>query len=98
MFSVPEMYLWMIPLLPLLSSVVIVAAGRRWFPHQCHIPCIAGAVGACVFSILAFSAVAASADPVVPEANTAVKGLITAGTNGSVRETSSRISPYAPTL
>jgi len=57
MFSVSEMYLWMIPLLPLLGSVVIVAVGRRWFPDQCHIPCIAGAVGACAFSILAFMAV-----------------------------------------
>jgi proton-translocating NADH-quinone oxidoreductase chain L len=81
MFSVPEIYLWMIPLLPLLSSVVIVTAGRRWFADKCHIPCIAGAVGACVFSILAFTAVAASADPVVPEGSKAVKGLITLGTD-----------------
>ena len=81
MFSVPEMYLWMIPFLPLLGSVVIVAAGRFWFADKCHIPCIAGAVGACVFSILAFAAVAASADPVVPGGSKAVTGVITLGTD-----------------
>ena len=51
-------YLWLIPLLPLLGSVTIAAFGRRWFPDKCHIPCIAGAIGACVFSLIAFSAVA----------------------------------------
>jgi NADH-quinone oxidoreductase subunit L len=64
MFSYPEICLWLIPLLPLLGSVVIAAVGRRWFPDRCHIPCIAGAVGACAFSILAFIAVASSADPI----------------------------------
>jgi NADH-quinone oxidoreductase subunit L len=58
--------LWMIPLLPLLGSVVIVAIGRRWFPDKCHIPCIAGAVGACVFALLAFIAVASNDDPSRP--------------------------------
>jgi NADH-quinone oxidoreductase subunit L len=48
----------MIPLLPLLGSVTIAAVGRRWFPHKCHVPCIAGAVGACIFAIVAFIAVA----------------------------------------
>ncbi len=51
-------YLWMIPLLPLLGTVTIAAAGRRWFADQCHIPCIAGAVGACIFAIVAFVMVA----------------------------------------
>ena len=56
MFSTP-FYLWMIPLAPLLASVVIAAVGRRWFADKCHIPCIAGAVISCAFSILAFIAV-----------------------------------------
>ena len=51
--------LWMIPLLPLVGTVTIAAVGRHLFPDQCHIPCIAGAVGACAFSIVAFIAVAA---------------------------------------
>jgi NADH-quinone oxidoreductase subunit L len=51
-------YLWLIPLCPLLGSVTIAAAGRRWFPDKCHLPCIAGAIGACVFSLIAFIAVA----------------------------------------
>ena len=50
--------LWLIPLLPLLGGLTIVAVGRRWFADKCHLPCIAGAVGACVFSIVAFIAVA----------------------------------------
>ena len=50
--------LWMIPLFPLAATVVIATVGRRWFPAQCHLPCIAGAVGACVFAVLAFLAVA----------------------------------------
>jgi NADH-quinone oxidoreductase subunit L len=55
--------LWLIPLCPLLGSLIIAAVGRRWFADKCHIPCIAGAVGACVFSILAFFAVAGSDTP-----------------------------------
>src|SRR5262245_12076163 len=51
-------YLWLIPLCPLLGSVTIAAVGRRWFPEKAHIPCIAGAIAACVFSIIAFLAVA----------------------------------------
>jgi proton-translocating NADH-quinone oxidoreductase chain L len=50
--------LWMIPLLPLLGCVTIAAVGRRWFPAKCHIPCIAGAVGSCVFAVIAFIGVA----------------------------------------
>ena len=56
--------LWMVLFLPLLGSVTIVAIGRRWFPQYCHIPCIAGAVGACVFAILTLAAVTAG-EPVV---------------------------------
>ena len=57
MFSA-SMYLWLIPALPLLGAVVIATVGRRLFADKCHIPCIAGAVGACLFSILTFAAVA----------------------------------------
>src|SRR3954465_6633963 len=70
MFSV-ETCLWMIPLLPLRARGVIAAVGRHWFPDKCHIPCIAGAVGACVFSILTFIAVAASdVSPILTGQNT----------------------------
>src|SRR5687767_7197159 len=55
-----ELSLWLIPLLPLLASITIVAVGRRWFPQHCHIPCIAGAIGAFVFSVIAFVGVANS--------------------------------------
>ena len=55
-----EACLWLIPLLPLLGSIVIAAAGRRWFAEWCHIPCIAGAIGACVLSIIVFITVGAS--------------------------------------
>ena len=53
-----EFSLWMIPLLPLLGSVVIAAVGRRWFAEQCHLPCIAGAIGSCIFALVAFVGIA----------------------------------------
>ncbi|MSQ97071.1 MAG: NADH-quinone oxidoreductase subunit L [Gemmataceae bacterium] len=63
--------MWLIPLLPLLASVTIAAVGRRWFPDKCHIPCIAGAVGACMAAILVFVAVAAGDEaPIVTGQNT----------------------------
>src|SRR6266852_4451457 len=66
-----EFCMWMIPLLPLLGSVIIAAIGRRWFPERCHIPCIAGAVGACFFSILVFCAVASGdGKPILTGQNT----------------------------
>jgi len=55
-----ELCLALIPLMPLLGSVTIIVAGRRWFPHQCHLPCIAGAIAACVLSIVVFIGVATS--------------------------------------
>src|SRR5438105_2734092 len=58
MFSTPGLFLWLVPTLPLLGAIVIAAAGRRWFADQCHIPCIAAAVGACVCAIATFFAVA----------------------------------------
>ncbi len=42
----------MILLLPLLASVFIATIGRKLIPSLCHLPCIAGAVGACVFAVL----------------------------------------------
>jgi NADH-quinone oxidoreductase subunit L len=57
MFSV---CLALIPLLPLLASVVIATVGRQKFADKCHLPCIAGAVGACVLSIVTFIVVAVS--------------------------------------
>ena len=48
----------LIPILPLLASVVIATVGRQKFAEKCHLPCIAGAVGACVLSIVTFIGVA----------------------------------------
>jgi NADH-quinone oxidoreductase subunit L len=64
MFSYPEVCLWLLPLLPLMGSAVIAAVGRRWFPERSHIPCIAGAIGACALAILTLLAVASSNDPI----------------------------------
>src|SRR6476619_1482207 len=49
-----EFALWMILLLPLLGSVVVAIAARRWFAEESHWPTIVGAIGACGFAILAF--------------------------------------------
>lgn len=62
MFS-PEMCLWMIPFLPLLGSVIIVTLGRRMFPDRCHVPCIAGAIGACVCAVVVFVGVISETTP-----------------------------------
>lgn len=56
-----EFAMCLIPLLPLLASVTIAAAGRRWFPEQCHWPCIGGAVLAFVFALIVFVGVALNA-------------------------------------
>jgi proton-translocating NADH-quinone oxidoreductase chain L len=66
MSSLAETSVWLIPLLPLLGSVVIATVGRRFFADKCHLPCIAGAIGACVFAILTFIAVATGdGEPIV---------------------------------
>jgi NADH-quinone oxidoreductase subunit L len=59
-----EICLALIPLLPLLGSVTIAAVGRRWFPHQCHLPCIAAAVAACALSVVVFIGVATESAPI----------------------------------
>ncbi|MBI3821679.1 MAG: NADH-quinone oxidoreductase subunit L [Planctomycetes bacterium] len=64
MFDFGITCLWLIPLLPLAASVIIALFGRRWLPDQCHLPCIAAAIGACVFSVIAFSAVASEPQPI----------------------------------
>src|SRR5262245_24353734 len=53
-----EFALWMIVALPLLGSAVIAVFGRRWLGEQSHLPCIAGAIGAFLFAVLAFIGVA----------------------------------------
>ncbi len=60
MFSEPSQYLWLIPTLPLLGSVVIALFGKTFLKEQSHWPCILGAVGACVVSVIALLGVAAS--------------------------------------
>lgn len=50
-------YLWLIPALPLLGSGLIAALGPRWLRSQSHWPCILGAAGACVVSVLTLFAV-----------------------------------------
>ncbi|MCI0680796.1 MAG: NADH-quinone oxidoreductase subunit L [Gemmataceae bacterium] len=50
-------YLWLIPALPLLGCIATAALGPRWLRGQSHWPCILGAVGACVLSVLTLIAV-----------------------------------------
>ena len=54
----PRSYLWLIPALPLLASALIAVFGYRVLREKSHWVCIAGAVGACFFSILTLLAVA----------------------------------------
>src|ERR1700722_9127440 len=45
-------YLWLIPALPLLASVVIAAFGPAFLKRHSHWPCIAAIAGSCVCSIV----------------------------------------------
>src|ERR1700739_3171099 len=58
MFADAGSYLWLIPALPLLASVLIAVFGYRVLREKSHWVCVAGAVGACFFSILTLLAVA----------------------------------------
>ena len=57
MFDDPGLYLWLIPLLPLLGSVVIALLGPRLLGKHSHWPCIAGAAAACVVALMTLLAV-----------------------------------------
>src|ERR1043165_4381073 len=57
MFDV-QLFMWLIPLFPLLGTVLIAAVCRRFYPDKSHIPCIAGAVGSCVCAVIVFITVA----------------------------------------
>jgi NADH-quinone oxidoreductase subunit L len=50
--SNPGAYLWLIPALPLLGSVLIAALGRPLLKENSHWPCVIGAGGACLFALL----------------------------------------------
>jgi NADH-quinone oxidoreductase subunit L len=58
MLDDPRSYLWLIPALPLLASILIAVLGYPVLREKSHLVCIAGAVGACFFSTLALVAVA----------------------------------------
>ncbi|GIW79702.1 MAG: NADH-quinone oxidoreductase subunit L [Gemmatales bacterium] len=45
-------YLWLIPCLPLLASIVIAFAGPRWLRGQSHWPCLLAVAAACFLSML----------------------------------------------
>ncbi len=60
MFSDPNQYLWLILFLPLLGSVVSAVAGPGGLGRHSHWPCVLGAVGACVLSLLVILDVASS--------------------------------------
>ena len=47
-----ENHLWLIPFLPVLGAGTILLLGKRLLRGQSHWPCIAGAVSACVLSLL----------------------------------------------
>src|SRR6516162_8959082 len=57
MFDDPRNYLWLIPVLPLLASVVTALAGPRWLRQHSHWPCIIAAAISCLLSFLVFQAV-----------------------------------------
>ncbi len=54
--------LWLIPALPLLGAIVITF-GRDWLREHAHWPCVLGAAGACVLSVVIFAQVAGNTEP-----------------------------------
>src|SRR5262245_11329187 len=44
-------YLWLIPALPLLASIVTVALGPRVLREQSHWPCILACIGSFILSV-----------------------------------------------
>jgi NADH-quinone oxidoreductase subunit L len=58
MFEDPGPYLWLIPALALLASVVTTFLGPRLLRGNSHWPCILGALAACVLSVFVLVAVA----------------------------------------
>ncbi len=57
MLDDPRSYLWLIPALPLLASVLIAVFGYGLLRGKSHYVCIAGAIGACLLSIATLVAV-----------------------------------------
>jgi NADH-quinone oxidoreductase subunit L len=53
MFDDPKHYLWLIPFLPFLGAAVIALLGKPLLRGLSHWPCILGAAGACVLSVMA---------------------------------------------
>jgi NADH-quinone oxidoreductase subunit L len=58
MLADPTSFMWLIPALPLAGSVIIMLFGKSTLRELSHWPCILGAVGACVLSVIALLAVA----------------------------------------
>src|SRR4051794_12290815 len=54
--SAPNELLWLIPALPLLGAALILVFGK-WLKGLAHWPCVLGAAGACVLSVIAFTQV-----------------------------------------
>jgi NADH-quinone oxidoreductase subunit L len=60
-------FLWLIPALPLLGSVVIAVLGRRVLKSESHWPCVIGAGTACLVALGVFVAVWAGYPPAADE-------------------------------
>src|SRR5690349_19155697 len=56
--SDPGPYLWLIPLLPLVASILTAFLGPRWLRQHSHWPCIVASLGSCLISFLVLIAVA----------------------------------------
>lgn len=48
-------YLWLIPGLPLIAAVITAFFGYRFLKHASHWPCVLGAIGAFLVSVVAFA-------------------------------------------
>jgi NADH-quinone oxidoreductase subunit L len=57
MFDDPRPYLWLIPVLPLLASVVTALAGPHWLRNHSHWPCVIAAACSCLLSFAVLVAV-----------------------------------------
>src|SRR5262249_52740687 len=60
----PRSYLWLIPALPLLASVLIGVFGKTVLKARSDVVCIGAALASCVLSFLALFAVAGTTSPI----------------------------------
>src|SRR5712691_9694027 len=73
-------YLWLIPALPLLGATIIALFGYKVLKQFSHWPCIIGAAGSCVLSVMVLLAIRGAEGEEPPKAVVIYYQWFSAGT------------------